>query len=148
MSPTASRILPHFHLSIAPAPVAAELPAPTAPPLKMCLNLGIGCQAHGSEEASESEDTHPLDSADMPTTSHRVGSFTHNWENKIYSLQWENLSFFHMWHREEELAHSIELIASSTVSGGRLWLQKCVYVCTCQLSGGSNKYNKKFSHHF
>jgi hypothetical protein len=30
------------------------------------------------------------------------------------------------------------------VSGGPLWLQKCIYVCACQLSGGSNKYNKIF----
>ena len=84
----------------------------------------------------------------MPATFCRVGSFTHDWENKIYSLQWEDLSSFHAWCQEEELAHSIELIASLTVSGGHLWLQKHIYVCACQLSGGPNKYNKKFSHCF
>ena len=148
MSPPASRILPHFCLSITPAPVATELPTPTAPPLEMCLDLGIGCQVHGSEEASESRDTHPLDSTDTPTTSCRVGSFTHDQKNKIYLLQWEDLSSFHVWCQEEELAHSIELIVSSTVSEGCLWLQKHVYVCARQLSGGPNKYNKKFSHCF
>ena len=148
MSPPASGILLHFHLSIAPAPIAAELPTLTTPPLEMCLDLGIGCQACRSEEASENRDTHLSDSADMHATSCRVRSFTHDWENKIYLLQWEDLSSFHMWHWEEELAHSIELITSSTVSGGHLWLQKCVYVCVRQLSSGSNKYNKKFSHCF
>jgi hypothetical protein len=59
-------------------------------------------------------------------------------------LQWEDLASFHTWRREEERAHAIELIASSTVSGGRLWLQKRVYVCARQLSGGPNKYKKKF----
>ena len=87
MSPPVSEILLCFCLSIAPAPVAAELPAPTALPLEMCLDLGVGCQVHGLEEASESGDTHPPDSADMPATSCSVESFTHNQENKIYLLQ-------------------------------------------------------------
>jgi len=60
-------------------------------------------------------------------------------------MQWEDLSAFHAWRREEELAHSIELIASSSVSGGRLWLQKRVYVCARQLSGGASKYKKKYN---
>ena len=120
MSPLVSKILLCFCLSIAPAPVAAELPTPTTLPLEMCLDLGVGCQVRGSEEASESGDTHPPDSADMPTTSCSVESFTHNQKNKIYSLQWEDLSSFHVWCQEEELAHSIELIASLTVSRGHL----------------------------
>jgi hypothetical protein len=144
MPSPASGMLPRFRLSIAPAPVATELPVRTAPPLEMCLDLGIGCQARGSQEG----DTHPPDSADTPATSRRVGSFTHDQESRIYTLQWEDLSAFHAWRREEELTHSIELIASSTVSGGRLWLQKRVYVCARQLSGGPNKYKKKFSHRF
>jgi hypothetical protein len=60
-------------------------------------------------------------------------------------LHWEDLSTFYAWRREEELTHSIELIASSSVSGGRLWLQKRVYVCARQLSGGPSKYQKKYS---
>ena len=143
-SPPASGMLPRFHLSIAPAPVATELPVRNAPPLEMCLDLGIGCQARGSQEG----DTDPPDSADTPATSRRVGSFTHDQESRIYTLQWKDLSAFHVWRREEELTHSIELIASSTVSGGRLWLQKRVYVCARQLSGGPNKYKKKISHRF
>jgi hypothetical protein len=141
-------MLPRFRLSIAPAPVATE-PSAAAPPLEMCLDLGIGCQARGPREAcAEDGDTHPPDSADTPATSRKAGSFSHDQERKIYTLQWEDLSSFHAWRREEELTHSIELIASSTVSGGRLWLQKRVYVCARQLSGGANKYVKKFPHRF
>ena len=58
-------------------------------------------------------------------------------------MQWEDLASFHMWHREEEYTHAIELIASLIVSGGHLWLQKCIYVCVRQLSSGPNKYKKK-----
>jgi hypothetical protein len=140
-------MLPHFRLSIPSAPVAGatELSAQTAP-LELCLDLGIGNQARGSREAlAEHGDSHPPDSADIPATSCKVGSFIHDQEHGIYPLQWEDLSSFHAWRREEELSHSIELIASSTVSGGRLWLQKRVYVCARQLSGGPNKYKKKFS---
>jgi hypothetical protein len=140
-------MLPRFRLSIAPAPVAvaAELSTQTAP-LQLCLDLGIGCQASGPREApAEHGDTHPPDSADTPATSRKVGSFIYDKERGIYPLQWEDLSSFHAWRREEELAHSVELIASSTVSGGCLWLQKRIFVCARQLSGGPNKYKKKFS---
>ena len=145
-------MLPRFRMSIAPAPVAiaTELAAQTAP-LQLCLDLGIGRQAHGSREApaelgdTELGDTHPPDSADIPAASHKVGSFINDKERGIYPMQWDDLSSFHTWRREEELAHSIELIASSTVSGGRLWLQKRVYVCARQLSGGPNQYKKKFN---
>jgi hypothetical protein len=138
-------MLPRFRLSI--APVAADLSARTAAPLELCLNLGVGYQAHGSPEEStmtpEGGDR-PPDSADSPSTSRKVGSLIHDQDSGIYPMQWEDLSAFHTWRREEELAHSIELIASSSVSGGRLWLQKRIYVCARQLSGGPSKYMKKF----
>ncbi|KAI0261915.1 hypothetical protein BGY98DRAFT_929289 [Russula aff. rugulosa BPL654] len=132
-------ILPRFRLS---TPVATDLSAP----LQLCLDLGIGNQAHGSREESTSERENgcPPDSADVPATSQKVGSFINDQERGIYPLQWEDLASFHTWRREEERAHAIELIASSTVSGGHLWLQKRVYVCARQLSGGPNKYKKKF----
>src|SRR5580658_2528651 len=114
-------ILPRFRLS---TPVATDLSAP----LQLCLDLGIGNQAHGSREESTSERENgcPPDSADVPATSQKVGSFINDQERGIYPLQWEDLASFHTWRREEERAHAIELIASSTVSGGRLWLQKRV----------------------
>jgi hypothetical protein len=143
MSPPASGMLPRFRLSITPAPVATD---PSAP-LQQCLDLGLGRQACASRDQStpEREDGQPPDSADTPATSREVGSFTHDRESGIYSLQWESMSEFHVWRQAEERAHSIELIASSTVSGGRLWLQKRVYVCARQLSGGPNKYKKKYN---
>ena len=136
-----------FRLSVAPAPVTME---PAIMPLQLCLDLGIGNQAHGfrSESVPANEDGHPLDSTDIPVTSCDVGSFIYNQENCIYPLEWKDLSSFHTWCREEEHAHSIELIASSTVSGVWLWLQKHIYICTCQVSGGPNKYQKKFPHCF
>jgi hypothetical protein len=59
----------------------------------------------------------------------------------------ESRVFSHVAPREER-AHAIELIASSTVSEGRLWLQKRIYVCARQLSGGPNKYKKIFPQRF
>ena len=141
--PTVLRtMLPRFRLSI--APVDPDLSAWTAAPLELCLDLGVGYQAHGSREESTMTPERPPDSADSPATSRKVGSFIHDQESGIYPIQWEDLSAFHIWRREEELAHSIELIASSSVSGGRLWLQKRIYVCARQLSGGPSKYMKKF----
>jgi hypothetical protein len=137
-------ILLRFRLSSAPVATATDLSAQMAP-LELCLDLGIGCQAR---DAPEGGDSHPLDSANIPATSRKVGSFIHDQEHGIYPLQWEDMSSFHAWRREEELTHSIELIASSTVSGGPLWLQKRIYVCARQLSGSPNKYNKIFSHRF
>ncbi len=58
-------------------------------------------------------------------------------------MEWARPAKFEVWRREEELAYSIELIASSTVHGGKLWALKCVYVCSRQLSGGRSKYQKK-----
>src|SRR6266849_2776444 len=142
--PSLPTMLPRFCLSIAPA----DTDRSTAAPLELCLDLGIGYQGHGSREEStttpECRD-HPPDSADTPATSRKVGSLLHDQESEIYPMQWEDLSAFHAWRQEEELAHSIELIASSSVSGGRLWLQKRVYVCACQLSGGASKYKKKYN---
>ena len=118
-----------FCLSVAPALVTTE---PAIAPLQLCLDLGIGNQAHGFRSGSvpANEDGHPLDSTDIPTTSCDVGSFIYDQENCIYPLEWEDLSSFHTWHQEEEHTHSIELIASSTVSGGAA-LASEVCLCLC-----------------
>jgi hypothetical protein len=58
-------------------------------------------------------------------------------------MEWAGPAEFEAWRREEELAYSIELIASKTVHGGGLWTLKRVYVCSRQLSGGRSKYQKK-----
>jgi len=58
-------------------------------------------------------------------------------------MEWARPAKFEAWHWEEELTYSIELIASSTVHSGKLWALKHIYVCSCQLSGGQSKYQKK-----
>jgi hypothetical protein len=42
----------------------------------------------------------------------------------------------------------VSRVANPVRHRGPLWLQKCIYVCARQLSGGPNKYNKKISHRF
>ncbi len=59
-------------------------------------------------------------------------------------MEWASPSEFEVWHQEEELTYSIELIPSNTVHGGRLWTLKQTYVCSCQLSRGPSNYQKKF----
>jgi hypothetical protein len=91
--------IPHTNVTAFPPVNRPCLHGTTATPLELCLDLGVGYQAHGSREESittpEGGDR-PPDSADSPATS------------------------------------SIELIASSSVSGGRLWLQKRLFVCVRQ----------------
>src|SRR5713101_421910 len=100
--PSLPTMLPCFCLSIAPA----DTDRSTATPLKLCLDLGVGYQRHGSQEEStttpECRD-HLPDSADTPATSQKVGSLLHNQKSEIYPMQWEDLSAFHAWCREEEL---------------------------------------------
>jgi len=56
-------------------------------------------------------------------------------------MEWAGPAEFEAWHRGEELAYSIKLIASSTVHSRKLWVLK--RVCSCQLSRGQSKYQKK-----
>ena len=114
--------LPHFRLSIAP-PTPEMSTRLIAPPTQSCLDL------------------HTVD----PTTLRCVGSFNYNREHG-FPLKWSNLAEFHTWHREEELAYSIELIGSTVRDGKKnpLWMKKCLFVCLRQLSGSKSKYQKKF----
>jgi len=85
------------------------------------------------------------EAAETPTNSAKKGSFHYNRERGGYPMEWPGPAKFEAWRREEELAYSIELIASSTARGrdGGLWTLRRVYVCSRQLSGGRNKYQKK-----
>jgi hypothetical protein len=53
-----------------------------------------------------------------------------------------------MWHCEEELCYSIELIASmikcrvTVKHGGPLWTEKQLYICSHQLSRGQTEFEK------
>jgi len=90
-------MLPCFRLSITPANIDRS----TATPFKLCLDLGVGYQGHGSWEEStmtpEHRD-HPPDSADTPVTFRKVESLLHDQESEIYPMQWEDLFASHTWH--------------------------------------------------
>jgi hypothetical protein len=85
----------------------------------------------------------PSKSTETPANSTRSGSFYYDRVRGGYPMEWAGPAEFEAWRREEELAYSIELIASKTVHGGGLWTLKRVYVCSCQLSRGQSKYQKK-----
>src|SRR5712691_5137037 len=107
-------------------PDNAECPAsyvacgPSAPPLELCLDLHAEC----------------------PATSRSQGSFNWDREKGDFTLEWENLAKFEMWRRDEEHIYSIEMIASSTRAGGRLWSQRQLFVCGREPSGGGT-YTKQ-----
>ncbi len=83
------------------------------------------------------------EAAKTPTNSTKKGSFYYDQVQGGYPMEWARPAKFEVWCQEEELAYSIELIASSTVHSGKLWVLKHVYVCSHQLSGGQSKYQKK-----
>jgi FAR1 DNA-binding domain len=112
--------LPRFRLSVASRGPQTAI-GPSAPPTVMCLDLR----------------------GDDPATSRRPGSFLHDKERGNYTHEWSTLAEFDEWRRCEELAYSIELIASTVMSGNSLWTQKRYYVCSRGRSGGASKYQKK-----
>ena len=57
------------------------------------------------------------EAAETPTNSAKKGSFHYDWECGGYPMEWPGPAKFEAWRREEELAYSIELIASSAVRG-------------------------------
>jgi hypothetical protein len=80
---------------------------------------------------------------ETPATSTRRGSFNYDREQGEYPMEWSDLTAFNAWHQEEELHYSIKLILSVVMCGGPLWTERWVYVCSCQMSGGQKKYEKK-----
>jgi hypothetical protein len=116
----------HFHLTVAPCALGRVSGIPSvlsAPP----MNLGVIPEA-----------------AETPANSTKKGSFHYDWVRGGYLMEWAGPAEFEVWRQEEELAYSIELIASSTLHGENLWMLKRVYVCSHQLSGGQRKYERKF----
>jgi hypothetical protein len=120
-------VLPRFRLKVAPpAPELNETPTgPSAPFTVLSLDL------------------RDEDPAGDPSTSRRPGSFLYDRESGKYPYEWPNMTDFDAWRRTEELANSIELIASSVAHGKSLWTQRRYYVCSRQLSGGKGSYQKK-----
>ena len=135
-----------FRLSIAP-PDASMMAGPSAPPAELCLDLGlIAPAAPERSPRAECPSDDPPETAETPATSTRRGSFNYDRERGDYPLEWSNLAAFNTWHREEERCYSIELIASRVRSGGHLWTQNWLYVCSHQLSEGWKQYKKKNLH--
>ena len=120
---------------------------PSVPPAELCLDLGlIQSNAPAALERSphaERASDDPPETAETPATSTRRGSFNYDREHGNFPLEWSDLAAFNAWRREEELRYSIELIASRVRSGGTLWTQNRLYVCSRQLSGGQKEYEKK-----
>jgi hypothetical protein len=63
--------------------------------------------------------------------------------NGILPLEWPNLAAFETWHRNEELAHSIELIKSMIAYSGQVWTLRHIFMCLHEDGGGGTKYVKK-----
>jgi len=97
------------------------------------------------DDPKESEE--PLDAAETPATSRRRGSFDYDQERGLYLLALDDLADFEAWHREEELAYTIEILSSSRYYGGptSLWTLCCMFVCRCEYPGGKLKYVRKCS---
>jgi hypothetical protein len=128
---------PHFPLIVAlPAPEMGSgiLSGPSAPP------MGLWERSALAERPSKG----PSESAETPANSMRSGSFYYDWVHGGYPMEWAGPAKFEVWHREEKLAYSIELIPSNTVHGGKLWTLKRTYICSRQPFEGPKKYQKKF----
>ena len=154
--------LPHFRMSVAP-----RTAGPIAPPLELCLDLGIVPEARVAPQESAERPRDSNDSAETPTiagnkaraaphepaecprdaetpaTSRKKGSLYSDRKKGKWPHEWDSLAKFEAWRRQEELAYSIELIRSTVKRGNELWLDKRLYVCSHQPSGGWKNYQKK-----
>jgi len=74
---------------------------------------------------------------------YKRGSFHYDQANGILPLEWPNLAAFDVWHWNEELAHSIELIKSTIAHSRQVWTLRRISVCSCEDSRGGTKYVKK-----
>jgi hypothetical protein len=83
------------------------------------------------------------DNAESAATSRRKGSFNWDREHGSFNLEWVNLAEFKTWCDTEELACSIEFIASSSWAGGALYTWKQRFLCRHQELGGVKEYEKK-----
>jgi hypothetical protein len=127
----------HFPLIVMPPTPGVGsriLSGPSAPP------MGLPERSALAERPPEG----PSESAETPANSTRSRSFYYDRIRGRYPMEWAGPAEFEVWHQEEELTYSIELIPSNTVHGGKLWTLKRTYVCSRQPSRGPKKYQKKF----
>jgi len=109
---------------------------------RMFVNSPDTAEESTEESAKESEPD-PAQPAQDPTTSQKKGSFFLD-RKGIYKMEWPNVAEFDTWHREVEIANSIEF-RRSTVKRGHtgLWIRSCLFVCgRRETRGGSDKYQK------
>ena len=85
----------------------------------------------------------PPNSSQTPATSTKKGSFNYDCKKGDFLMRWANIAEFDAWRRMEELTYSIEFITMRVTNGKALYLEKCNYVCSCQVSGGEVPYQKK-----
>jgi len=144
--PTHTMTTTCFHLSIT-LPNTSMTARLSVPPAELYLDLGL---IQGNTPTTLERSLHtecpsddPPETAETPATSTRRGSFNYDRECGNYPLEWSDLAAFNAWRQEEELCYSIELIASRVGSGGSLWTQNQLYICSRQLSGGQKEYKKK-----
>ena len=78
-----------------------------------------------------------------PATSQKPGSFNYERKNGHFLYKWSNMAEFEVWSQEEELAYSIEFIATHVVQGDGLWTLRHHYVCSHQLLDNKVPYQKK-----
>jgi hypothetical protein len=123
---------------------------PSAPPLMLCLDSRVAhvepepVDMEGGGESSRGSSSDTSDNADSPDpeTSRSKGSFNWDREKGGFNIEWANLAEFDMWRREEERIYSIELVGSTSRTGGKLWSRRQLYVCGREASGGGT-YEKK-----
>ena len=136
--------LPRFRL---PSALHEQLlvTGPSAPPLMLCLDsrmahVGVGntvelepepVDMEGGRESSRGSSLDTSDNADSPDPemSRSKGGF---------NIEWANLAEFDMWRWEEERIYSIELVGSTSRTGGKLWSRRQLYVCGREASGGGD----------
>ena len=152
----------HFRMSVTP-----RMAGLIAPPLELCLDLGIVPKAHVALQESAKRPHDLNDSAKTPTiarneacaalhepaerprnaetpaTLRKKGSLYSDRKKGKWPHEWDSLAEFEAWHWQEELAYSIELIGSTVKRGNELWLDKRLYVCSRQPSSGRKNYQKK-----
>jgi FAR1 DNA-binding domain len=95
----------------------------------------------GPSAPTPGQDTETPDAETL--ANYKRGSFHYDRANGILPLEWPKLAAFDAWHRNEELAHSIELIKSTIASSRQVWTLRRIFVCSRENGGGRYKYVKK-----
>ena len=141
--------LPRFRLQVTAPTLGTAGPTAADAPTMMCLDLGIlrgtGDSAPAAPGPGDSagEDVPGPNRTETSANSHRRGSFNYDRVNGGYVHEWDSFAEFDMWRRQEEFAHSIELVVCRTGAGGWLFTQKRTYCCSRQQTGGQSQYQKK-----